>query len=336
MQTETEKIPTTEENLTSLVRKYGDLNSDALLDKNCLTFQSDEIEGFVGYKKSSGFAVVFGEPVTSEENKFKLALKFHEYCQKERLKIIYIMVSEHFVNWALTSGYSVAFQFGTKLLLNPKKNPTKNTGSKAVLLRKKVKHASQDGVSVKEYQGEPSIKEAITAIGEKWLKGRKGAQIHIASISLFESPQGKRWFYAEKNGEVVGILLLNKIHDSDKNLPGWLMNNIMLSVNAPNGTSELLAISALQVIENEGCELVIAGPIPAKEITKIVGFSPFMKWITLLLYNFAQKTFRLNGHGVFWEKFNAEEIPSFLLFEEKKLSFRAIKAIMHALNVSIS
>lgn len=308
------------------VRRWGDLNTDAILDPACNIFSIPEIDGCIGYREEAQCAIVFGEPLCAPADKARLAEAFQSFCQEQNLTVAYIIVSEKF---AQLVKLPIAFQFGSKLILDPSHDPLKNKGSKGVLVRKKVKHASNEGVSVSEYSSpRTDIEKTLEKIGVSWLQSRNGPQVYIGDLDFFADREGKRWFYAQKGERVVGILLLNELQASS----GWLLNNLMLVNEAPHGTSELLITSVLKILEEEHCHRVIIGPVVGKQLENMVGLGSFSSWLTRRLFKIATTIFRLDGQTHFWDKFQPEREPSYLLFE--KMNFRTIKALMRALNIS--
>lgn len=327
-----EEKPLNRQELIYLVRKWGDINTDGILDPACQFFSDPNIEGLIGYRIESGNAVVFGDPICSVDNKPKLAKSFQDYCASQGHGVIYTIVSEEFANWATQNLSSVLIEFGEKFVLNPQNNPADNKGSKGGLVRKKVKHALQDGVTVHEYPGNDlTIEKEIEQLALNWQRGRHGPQIYLAHISLFSDRIGKRWFYATHQNKIVGILLLNEL----KSHKGWLLNNVMTVKDAPHGVSELLVISALQTLEKEKCEKVLIGPVPRKQLGKISGLGNFSTTITRWTYQFARKVFHLHGHEAFWEKFQPEVLSSYLLFPQKNLSISSVKSLLKAFNAQI-
>lgn len=318
------------QSFVKLVRKWGDVNSDGLLEKNCLIFSTSEIEGFIGYKIESANAVVFGDPVCAPKDKPALAKAFDEECRKRNLGVVYTIVSQDFAEWATENLSAIVIEFGTKFVLNPLHNPTHNTGSKAVLVRKKVKHALNEGAVVKEYLGNDAIIEKqMEDVAEAWLRKRRGPQIYLSHLSLFKDRYGKRWFYAKKDDQIVGLLVINELDAKE----GWLLNNVMVTNEAPKGLSELLVISTLESLNEEGCRFVLAGPVPSKQLGKVTGIGEIKAVLVRLMFKILRRVFQLDGHATFWEKFQPQHEGSFLLFPHKNLRISSIKALMQAFNV---
>ncbi|MBA3238066.1 MAG: DUF2156 domain-containing protein [Parachlamydiaceae bacterium] len=316
-----------------LVRKWGDVNTNGLLEVSTLGFSIPEIEGFIGYRIEAANAVVLGEPACALENKGALAFAFQDYCALKNLGVVYTIVSQDFAKWAQNNLEAATIEFGEKYIFDPHSNPMNNQGHKASLVRRKFKHAIKEGAVVKEYlEYDILIEQEIENASEEWLKSRHGPQIYLCHMTLFKNRYGKRWFYAERSGKIVGLLILNNIETKK----GWLITNVMMFKDAPHGLSELLIISVLQLLEKENCRYVLAGPIPTKQLGKINGITYFKAKLTGWIFKFAKFIFHLEGHEVFWDKFQPQSESSYLVFPKKNLTYSSIKALMRAYNVSVN
>lgn len=308
------------------VRRWGDLNSDAVLDPLCKLFAIPSIEGFIGYRTEDKCAIVFGEPVCAPADRSQLAEAFQQYCRLHGLKTIYAMVSK---NFSLIHPYGSLIEYGHRLILDPCDDPLKKTGPDGVLIRKKVKHALKTGVAIDEYlKKDPALEKAIEQVGDAWLHSRRGAQIYIAHHNFFTDRECKRWFYAKLENRVIGFILLNELQASS----GWLLNNLITTSDAPSGTSELLITTVLQTLEKEKCPVVVCGPVVSRQIQHIEGLGAFSSFVVRSLFSLAKRIFHLEGQTKFWEKFHPKKEPSFVMFEE--LNFHAIKALLRAMNVN--
>lgn len=320
------------EELVRLVRKWGDVNTDGLLEESCQIFLTPEIEGFIGYKIESSNAVVFGDPVCSLQDKPALAKKFQEYCASKGIGVVYTIVSKEFADWSFKNHSAITIEFGEKFILDPFNNPINNTGSKSVLVRKKVKQAGNAGLTVHEYSGDdPKIEQQIEDVASEWLQKRHGPQIYLSHVTLFKDRQGKRWFYAQSQGKIVAFLMLNELKEQN----GWLLNNNMMTKKAPNGVSELLIINTLQELEKENCRFVLIGPVPGKQLGEINGIDGFSSTLTRWFFKGARFVFHLEGQAAFWDKFQPRSVGSYLVFPEKNLGYSSIKALLSAFNTGL-
>jgi lysylphosphatidylglycerol synthetase-like protein (DUF2156 family) len=336
METERPIISFTQRNnerfhIVELVRRWAGLATDALLDPKCQYFQIPEIEGFIGYRIECGCAVVFGDPVCAPDDTFQLAHAFHQFCQTQCRNIIYLTASESFAKASFGHICQAVIEWGEEIFLDPYCNPKERQGTHASLVRRKLRHAQQRGVSVKEYiPFDAAIEHKLEQVGIDWLKSRKGPQIHISHIHLFDDRLGKRWFYAQKEDQIIGTVVLNQL----KARQGWHMNHLMITPDAPNGTPELLVVSVLEILQNEDCSFVSVGAAPADALGTIDGLSAFSSWVARQAYHIAGKVFHLKGHKMFWGKFHPQTRPSYLVFSQPRIGIRETLALMRAMNVS--
>jgi lysylphosphatidylglycerol synthetase-like protein (DUF2156 family) len=204
-------------------------------------------------------------------------------------------------------------------------------GANGRLVRRKVRHAQGEGTKVKEYiPYNEKLEQEIEQVGISWLKSRRGPQIHIAYVHIFENRSGKRWFYAHQGNRIVGTLSLNQIEARQ----GWMFNHLMMTSDAPHGTPEFLVISALETLKQEGCHFATFGTAPGAKLSTITGFSQFSTWMLSHAYQFANKIFHLNGHKTFWGKFTPESESSYLLFSQPSIGLREIIAVLRVLNAT--
>ncbi|MES2121844.1 MAG: phosphatidylglycerol lysyltransferase domain-containing protein [Chlamydiota bacterium] len=315
--------------VVELVRKWAEVNTDGILDKTTQIFSVPHIEGLVGYRIELGNAVVYGDPVCSPTDKVSLAKEFANYCQSKKLKPIYIIVSEEFAHLA---GEFLSFsliEFGKKFVLNP----LKHCDSPTTLLRKKVRQSTKHGVEICEHTcSDPLLEEEMGELAAAWVNARKGIQIYLAEPTIFDDRVGKRWFYAKREGKVIGFVVLNRLFSRD----GWLLNNVMVAKNSPSGVSEHLVFAAMQALQKEECPYVLIGPVPAKDLGKITGIGKTIASITRWVYKGVKKTCHLDGHEIFWDKFQPELGSSYLLFPRNKFRPTSIFALLRALNISLS
>lgn len=332
-----EQIETAEARLRELkveqVRKWGGATTDAVLDPQCKTFTKEGIEGFIGYRLDNQFAVVMGDPIASQENLLPLTKHFIETFHNQEKEVIFAIVTESFARKVLTKlGYTILLELCEIPYLDPQFSVLEHTGTKGSLVRRKVRHAKKEGVTIEEFfNDDEETRKKIETVGINWLKKRKGPQIHISNIRLFEDPKGKRWFYAKIQDQIVAALLLNRL-DSKK---GWLMNRLLLDPQAPHGTPELLVVTALEKLKQEDSRFVSFGMIPKARPGKIEGLNPLVSNLTRLGYLIAAKIYRLDGLRGFWGKFEPSSEPSYVAFNNKGITISGIRALMRAFNASV-
>lgn len=309
------------------VRTWAGLNSDALLDDKTLIFSTPSIEGFIGYRIAYKTAVVYGDPACHPKNKSALALAFKKYCEEKKLQTAYVIASEEFASYSLEALDTYFIEFGKNIILNPLEYEKRETS----LLRRNIRHSIKEGIEVFEYTTyNAEVEIGINQVALEWVGKRRGIQVFLAKPKLFENIQGKRFFYAKREGKIVGFLALSELRHEK----GWLLSNIMFSKDAPNyGLSEHMIATALQALAKEKCAFVIVGPVTATEVGKVGGLSPFWTFIAKAIFKCAKKLCRLDGHEIFWKKFKPDITPSFLVLQKKHPLPFAIGAVLRALNI---
>lgn len=315
------------------VRAFGGSASEAVLDHSSEIFTTPSLKGVIGYYPDHGCAVVFGDPVCDPKEREPLVQAFHEFCKEKGQNVVYLTASQHFFEWAIDKShmFSGAIEFGKELFLNPESDPREQQGVKGCLVRRKMRHAVSENVQVHEYKGgDPELEKAIEKVGFDWLKRRHGPQIHTSHIQIFSHRPGKRWFYAEKNGRVIGVLTLNQL----KAKKGWLLNRYLVTGDAPGGTPECLVLTAIETLRDEKCSFLNLGTVPGRSLGNIIGLGAFHSFVGRCVFKAANWLFRLEGKRQFWEKFHPESAGSYLLFSQPQIGIAEIKGLMHSMNVT--
>lgn len=320
------------EMIVERVRRFGGSTTDAVLDPLCNIFTVPGIDGMICYRKIGKCAIAFGDPVCRAQDREALVQAFRGSCLENNLNIVYLIVSKDFAKWEREKFGGAYLEYGEELYLDPYEDPREKTGSHACLVRRKVKQAVREGVTVHEYFGShPDLEAEIDKVGKAWLGNRRGPQIHISHIHLFQDRLGKRWFYAKRGQETVGVVVLNELQAKK----GWHMNHLMIKPKSPGGTPELLVTSILETLKSEGCHYVSFGGVPGRELGEIIGFGKLPSWIARKVFAISSYIFGLRGTKIFWNKFLPKSTPSYLLFEKPKIGFSEILGLMRALNVRL-
>ena len=312
------------EHLVEWVCQWGGSIAEAVLDPKVNFFSTPEITGVIGYRLSHGCAVVLGEPICSPGDIVILTKAFHQFMDKQDMRVIYLIVSHDFAQWAIGNVCGSLMEFGQELTLNPMSDPRKMTGKHAWVLRNKVKQAARQGVTVHEYRhSDAKLEQSIDEVGKTWLKARRGHQFHIGTLFLFKDRIGKRWFYAKRQDTIVGTVILNQY----KGNKGWFLTHLMEIPGAPHGTSELLVVSALETLANEGCTFVTLGTATNPWPGEIIGLNKFSAGIVRLAFKLATKLGHLYGLNVYWSKFNPYREPAYILFSRNSIGIKELLAI---------
>lgn len=311
-------------------KRFGGASATTLFDLSTQIFSLPNIEGAIGYRIESNCAVVFGDPLCDPTNIPELVKSFHRFCKEKDLRIIYLTVSEGFAKWAVKHVCSCLIEVCEELSVDPFRNP--KSGSKGRALRNKINLAMRAGIQISEYiGGDVQLEKAMEQVGVSWLKARQGPQIYIGHVELFVTRTGKRWFYARQGDQIVGTLLLHRVEARH----GWLVQFLMTTPDAPQGTSEQLVMSALNNLQTEGCRFLSFGAVQIESLGEIIGLGWLFEKMARILFKIAKKMFHLDQRRRYWRKFQPQKEPSYVLFSESKRSLRELQSIKRAFNVSL-
>lgn len=313
------------------IRKWGGSTSHALLDPACSHFTTHLVEGVIGYRLESNCAVVFGDPVCHPKEKPKLARIFHQHCKEQGKTVVYTCISKTFAQWAIKNQYGPLIGFGHEIILDPTFDPKQSKGKHASLLRNKYNQCVRDGIVVKEYTGnDPELEQKLIDVTNVWLQSRKGAQAYLLQANIFEGRELKRWFYAEQNGAIIGLVMLNR-RDAYK---GWLMNLLVKLPDAPNSIPEFMIMQILDTLREEQCTFLSIGALPSSDLTTI-GLGTLSTVIIAMLYKIVGQILNLPSRQRFWKKFMPRMERSYLLFGTPRIHLRQIVALIKGHNVSV-
>lgn len=316
-----------------LVRQYGGPMSHAALIPSISTFHTPAVDGLISFWLVGRCAVMTGDPICAPENKTGLADAFADHCADKGWSIVCIAATASLQTHAQQRGYT-SMEFASLLMADPQDDP--ELGPQARHLRQHLNHARRTGVMVHEYRGKPDAeKEAQTqeACGA-WLADRRGPQMYLGRPRLFDDRLGRRWFIAEQAGKVVGYLSMLRIGSAESQN---LINLVFSSPQAPLYTNELMVVTALQALREEGVGSVCLGVGPLREIGRIEGCGASVEWMVRHIYRLASKITNQHGKTVFWEKFRVtQREPLYLLFQSPRIGLRELYGLLRALNFCVT
>jgi lysylphosphatidylglycerol synthetase-like protein (DUF2156 family) len=268
------------------------------------------------------------------EQRDELTAAFAKYCADNEWSVIYAVTTGNMRNFASQFG-SGMLEFADLLVANPQRNP--EAGSKGRHLRWNLNRARRHGVKVREYLGNespdaPLEAQALAAL-DSWRTARGGLQMYLGSPRLFADRPGCRWFIAECEGSVVGVLYMLRVDCAGCR---YLIDLVFSTPDAPHHTNELLVVTAFQTLREEGEESVCLGVGPKALLGEIQGFGTLSSGLARLFYRLANKLVPQHGKTVFWEKFGiSHREPLFLLFQQPRVGIREFRALLKTFNFSM-
>ena len=316
------------------VRNYGHAVSTALFEPGCQHFTVRGVDGAIAYRTGFGCAVAIGDPVCAPEDRITLGRAFQASAHKKGLATAFAVTSEPFALGMAEHG-AAALGFGKELILDPSRDPSK--GSKGRELRKKLTHAQKSGLRGGEYTPQSFASRAVEAelerVANSWVGNRRGPQIFLTGVRMFEAPSITRFFHVRHEDKYVGVLTAMRIEWRK----GYLLNHILVTPDAPDGTSELLITHALATLGKEGCTYATVGPAPDHELGTVKNLSGWSEKFARKVFAKCGEAFKLDARTRYRRKFQvASEEPSYLVFDPPSIGPRQIGGILKAFNVSLA
>ena len=321
-------------NETELLRRYAGPVSHAVLNPPYQRFYVPHIEGFLGYVLHGKTAVALGDPIATDANKPHFVEAVRRFTHQKGWRTIYAVTSERMGDYIDTHGGAL-LQFAELLITNPQeKLYLKIKGNR---LKGKSNTARKGGVIVREYRPDlessrETFESSAIHVIQRWQSSRKGYQLFLEVPRLFEHRLGCRWFIAEREGDLVGILYLLKMGDFDCE---YAIDLVFSSPDAPNFTNELMILSAMDVLGGEGVTRLSLAVGPSRSLGHIRGLGPLSTRLAHFFYDWTNRLVPQHGKQFFWEQFGIiDRKPLFLYFDRPRIGPRAFWALLKTFNFS--
>ncbi|HKP97576.1 MAG TPA: DUF2156 domain-containing protein [Fibrobacteria bacterium] len=247
------------EQARALVLRHGWIaTAYQILNPGIRLWFSGNREAVAGYASWGRVRVVAGAPICAPGDLAASAAGFEADARAEGMSVCYFAAGSRLEDLlGRAPGYS-------RVLLGaqPVWNPSDWGGilAERPSLRAQLSRARNKGVTVEEWPREraaesPHLKRCL---GE-WLARRR-----MPSMHFLVEPQtlGRLWdrriFVAERAGTPVAYLMASPVPVRK----GWLIEQIVRSRSAPNGTAELLVDAAFRAAGREGLEYFTLGLSP--------------------------------------------------------------------------
>lgn len=315
------------ENAKKLFIRHGSAASEAMFDFPCLFFQLPDCTGIIPYRIEYKCAIVFGEPICPSNETAKLTEAFHKYCQKTKLNIIYVIVSENFAKQANKSHCHIAIKVCDEFIFDPELDPCLTSKR----MRNRVDKAIKHGLTVHEYiPFDSEIENALKQIGIKWQQAIKGPNVYLGHLNFFENYVGKRWFYVKDGEQITSMIMLSKLEANQ----GWLLKFLVTLPEAFQDTSEFLVNSVLGILRKEKCRFLTKGTLPVDSLEEINGLGVISTWICKSIYKIVSWIFKFKKRKEYWLRYNPKVVPAYLLFSNPHIGFNEIRALMKVFRAS--
>lgn len=206
--------------------------------------------------------IAVGTPLVAQDLRSAAARRFAEHARAHNKRAVFFGIEQP----EIFAGFN-RLPIGLQSELRP--SLWTATLRRSPKLREQLRRARAKGVSIRivdasELAAGSPLRGAVEALRDEWLGLRPmEPMVFLVSVELFHAPERHLYLLAEWRGNPVQFLSAVPIGERR----GWLMEDMLRSLAAPNGTTELLIDRLMQhVVDNS--ELVtpgltpLAGPIP--------------------------------------------------------------------------
>ncbi len=317
-----------------LVRRYGQSLSHAALDPSLSHFRVPGTDGLIGFRIIQRCAVVYGDPLCAPERRYYLADAFAANCELNGWFILYVGATGAMQAYARERGYGT-IEFADSLIADVQQDPEE--GPEARHLRQNLNHTRRLGVTVRDYRGDELPDARLEAQAEaackRWQNSRHGPQMYLGNPQLFADRPGRRWFVAERSGDVVGVLSMLDVRCGEC---CRMINLVFSTPAAPSHTNDLLVVTALKALREEGSRCVCFGLGPRPALGCIKGFGGISEFLARSVYQLDVRMLNLHSKTVFWEKYGVMgREPLYLLFRPPRIGIRFLIALARAFHFSV-
>lgn len=310
----------------TLLLKYGwNTTCWQILNPGIDLWFSTRCEAVVGFVKAGGTAVVAGAPVCAETDLEHVVREWEEHAGR----VCYFGAEGRLQSLAGQKPSYSSVSLGAQPLWTPES--WIHSVQADSTLRYQLNRARNKGVLVTEWPTEkaranPELAECIQA----WLSHRGLPSMHfLVEPQTLSAPEKRRFFVAERKGQVVAFLTMAPIPERQ----GWLTEQFPRSPHAPNGSVELALDTAINVLASEGAKMITMGIVPLSKHGQGAARSNPL-WLRLLaswarahgrrFYNFeGLDQFKTKFHPDTWE-------PIHVIANEPNFSFRSLYAVASA------
>ncbi|PQV63576.1 phosphatidylglycerol lysyltransferase [Abditibacterium utsteinense] len=289
-----------------LVMRFGwNAVSYQILNPGMRWWFSRRHEAVIGFVLRDGVRVVAGAPICDESELLLVLEEWEECARKSGEQICYFGAAGRLHEVLNTQSGCSTVTLGAQPVWGAGDWTREFASNKS--LRAQISRARNKGVRIEEWPAQKARgNRELAAILAQWLHSRGLPSLHfLVEPQTLDFLGDRRLFVAVRHDKPVGFVVLAPIPRRN----GFLTEQFVRGIGAPNGVIESLLLEAITQVEREGAQYITMGLVPLS----ILGGreeNPF--WLGLLLtwmrahgrrfYNFGGlETFKSKFHPRSWE-----------------------------------
>jgi phosphatidylglycerol lysyltransferase len=302
-----------------------------ILNPGFLLWFSTAGDAVVGYVSRWGVWVVGGAPVCAEERLGEVVEEFEADARAHHCTVCYFGAGLRlYEDCRHPPEYSVA-ALGAQPVWNPEEWHL--MVERRASVRAQLNRARNKGVAIFRWSEDANHgfnKPALERCLAEWIRSRRMPTMHfLVEPDTLEFLKDRRLWIATRNAELVGYLVASPVPRRQ----GWLVEQIIRSRRAPNGTNELLVDAAMRDFAASGCSYATLGLVPlSTRADEYMAGNPL--WLRLLMAwarAHGRRFYNFQGLEAFKSKFAPQEWePIFAISNKPWFTPRTVYAIAAA------
>lgn len=260
----------------------------------------DAVVGFVRHRRTR---VVAGAPVCAPERLGAVAAEFEAEAASRRERVCYFAAESRLESLPRPGGSRSRVLLGAQPVWRPERLLAIVDGHAS--LRAQLARARNHGVAVAEWDAataerHPELERCLA----EWLATRGLPPLHfLVEPDTLHAVLDRRVFVAERAGMPVAYLVASPIPQRR----GWLVEQIVRSRAACNGTSELLLVASTRALAGAGAEHLTLGLAPLARRGPAGEPPPvWLRWTLAWLRAHGRRFYNFTGLEAFKAKFQPD------------------------------
>lgn len=307
-----------------LIDRHGwNATAYQILNPGIQLWFSGDGSAVAGYVDSHGVRVVAGAPVCPE-HRLRAAVDELER-EAEGMRVCYFCAGSRLLSVLASAPTHCSVILGAQPSWDPHAWESMVNGHAS--LRAQLNRARNKGMRVDEWPparaaSSPQLARCLA----EWLSTRGLPPLHfLVEPHTLERLYDRRAFVALRGEAVEGFLIASPIPARR----GWLIEQIVRAVQAPNGTTELLIDAAVGALRRDGSHYVTLGlsPLSARVAAPGAGGPPWMRLLLGWMRAHVHRFYNFEGLEAFKAKFRpAVWEPIYAIANERTFSPRVLYA----------
>jgi phosphatidylglycerol lysyltransferase len=297
-----------------------------LLNPGFTRWFSSAGDALVGYVVAGGIAVAGGAPVAARERVGEAAGEFEAAMRRAGYGVCWLGAGARLLD-DLDPRTHARIRVGAQPWWRPER--WAQAVGRHASLRAQFNRARNKGVTVAEWPGDrAAASRPLARCLREWLDAQGLPPLHfLVEPDLIRAPLDRRIFVAQRNHDAVAYLVLTPIPARD----GWLVEQVVRSPRAPNGTTELLVDAAARAVHAEGAGYFTLGVAPLSTRAGQSGGPAWLRAATAWTRAHGRRFYNFGGLEAFKAKFRPDGWePAWLITDEPRIRPRHLWAIAGA------